>query len=76
MTPEEQEAQWRNRFVLINLTRIGATIVCLLGLLLWQSNMFVQGGSWVGFPVALIGVVASFYAPKYLARQWRTPPEP
>ncbi|HEV2818317.1 MAG TPA: hypothetical protein VGW40_13985 [Allosphingosinicella sp.] len=76
MTPEQNEAQWRNRFILINLTRIGATIVCLLGLLLWQSDVFVEGGSILGFPIAIVGLVASFFAPKYLAHQWRTPPAP
>ena len=76
MTPEQQEAQWRNRFIMINLVRIGATIVVLLALLLWQSDVFVEGGSWLGFPIAILALVASFFAPKYLAHQWRTPPEP
>jgi hypothetical protein len=76
MTPEQQEAQWRNRFVLINLVRIGGTVVVLLAVLLWQSDTFVTGGSWIGFPIALIGLAISFLAPKYLARQWRTPPGP
>lgn len=76
MTPEPTEAQWRNRFILINLARIGATVVVLLAILLWESDVFVEGGSWVGFPIALLGLVASFFAPKYLARKWRTPPSP
>jgi hypothetical protein len=76
MTPEQQEAQWRNRFILINLVRIGGTILVLLALLLWQSDTFVEGGSWVGLPIALIGLLISFLAPKYFARQWRTPPGP
>ena len=76
MTPDQQHAQWRNRFILINLSRIGATIICLLGLLLWQSDVFVEGGSILGFPIAILGLAASFLAPRYLARQWRTPPEP
>lgn len=69
------EAQWRNRFILMNLVRIGSTAVVLLALLLWQSDMFVQGGSIIGLPIALAGLVASFFAPRYLSRQWRTPPE-
>lgn len=76
MTPEQQEAQWRNRFILMNLVRIGATIVVLLALLLWQSDVFVEGGSWIGFPIAILALVASFFGPKYLASQWRTPPGP
>ena len=69
------EAQWRNRFILMNLVRIGSTAVVLLALLLWQTDVFVQGGSIIGLPIALVGLVASFFAPRYLARQWRTPPE-
>ncbi len=76
MTPEQQEAQARNRFILMNLARIGGTVIVLLALLLWQSDMFVEGGSIIGFPIALAGLAISFLAPQYLARKWRTPPGP
>ncbi|MBA3677386.1 MAG: hypothetical protein H0W74_08285 [Sphingosinicella sp.] len=72
---EIDEATWRHRFILMNLSRIGGTIMVLIGLLVWQSDKFVEGGSIVGFPIALIGLVASFGAPRWLARKWRTPPE-
>ena len=74
MTPADDETLWRNRFILINLVRIGATIVVLLSLVLWQTDTFVEGGSIIGFPLALAGVVASFWGPKWLARRWREPP--
>lgn len=64
----------RNRFIIIQLSRIGATVVALLGVLLWQSDVFVQGGHITGFPIALAGLVTSFMAPVWLARRWRTPP--
>ncbi len=35
MTPQEDIAVWRNRFILINLTRIGGTLIVLVGLLFW-----------------------------------------
>lgn len=76
MTPEQQEAQWRNRFILMNLVRIGGTIVVLLALLLWQTDTFVEGGNFLGFPIAIVGLLVSFFAPKYFAAKWRTPPEP
>lgn len=76
MTPEQQEAHWRNGLILMNLARIGGTIVVLLAILLWQTDMFVQGGSIVGFPIAIAGLVTSFFAPKWLAGRWRTPPGP
>jgi hypothetical protein len=76
MIPERQEALWRRRFILMNLVRIGGTIVVLLGLLLWQSDVFVEGGSIVGFPIAILALVVSFFGPKYVAGRWRTPPAP
>lgn len=75
MTPEQQEAQWRNRFIAMNLVRIGGTIVVLLAILLWQSDVFVEGGSFIGFPIAIAALVVSFFGPKYMAGRWRTPPE-
>ena len=74
MTGQDSDDVWRNRFIAINLVRIGATVVVLLALLLWQSNVFVEGGSIVGMPIALAGVVVSFVGPRWLARRWRTPP--
>ena len=69
------EATWRNRFILLNLTRIGATIFVLIGLLIWHSDWLQPGGSMaIGLPMALVGLVASFGAPKLLAQRWRTPP--
>jgi hypothetical protein len=74
MTPQD-ESYWRSRFILMNLVRIGGTVIVLLALLLWQTDIFVQGGSVIGFPIAILGLIVSFFAPKYFACQWRTPPE-
>lgn len=75
MTPVD-DTTWRNRFILMNVSRIAATVLVLFGLLLWQSDRIVEGGSILGLPVVLFGLVASFLAPKWLARRWRTPPAP
>ncbi|TMJ17357.1 MAG: hypothetical protein E6G92_13600 [Alphaproteobacteria bacterium] len=75
MTDPDQEALWRNRFILINLVRIGGTVITLAAILLWQSDIFVEGGSIVGFPIAFAGLIVSFFGPKYLAGRWRTPPD-
>jgi hypothetical protein len=76
MTPQEEHAMWRNRFILLQLVRIGGTLVVLFALALWQSDLLVDGGSILGLPLALAGLVVSFYGPKKLARRWRTPPLP
>ena len=69
--PPLDETTWRNRFILINLVRIGGTVVVLLGILVWQSD-WVRPGGWtaLGLPLALIGLVVSFGGPAYLARKW------
>ena len=70
------EATWRNRFILINLTRIGGTILVLIGLVVWQSDMIRPGGSVAGLPIVLVGLAISFLGPQMLARRWRSkPPE-
>lgn len=74
MTPQPDETLWRNRFILLNLTRIGGTIVVLAALILWQTDLIVAGGSVIGLPIALAGLVISFWGPIYLARRWRGPP--
>ena len=75
MNSPQDEELWRNRFILLNLTRIGGTVLVLLALVLWQSDMIVEGGHAAGLPIALIGLAISFAGPQYLARRWRTPPD-
>ena len=79
MTPEPprvvDEETWRNRFIIIQLTRIGGTLVVLFGLFVWHSDWLRQGGAIdIGLPLALIGLAVSFGGPAVLARKWRTPP--
>lgn len=76
MTAPDREALWRNRFILMNLIRIGGTILVLLSLLLWQTDTFVEGGTIIGFPLAIAALAVSFFGPKWIAGRWRTPPEP
>ncbi len=66
---------WRQRFVLINLVRIGGTLVVLAGLAIWHTDLVQEGGTIAGLPVALLGLAASFGGPVWLARKWRTPGE-
>jgi hypothetical protein len=73
--PPPDNATWRNRFIFLNVSRIAATMLVLFGLVLWQSDAVVEGGSILGLPLMLLGLLGSFGAPHLLARKWRTPPE-
>jgi hypothetical protein len=69
---ERDDAVWRERFIQINMTRIGGTLVVLLGLIVWQTNVFTPGGSaLIGFPMAMIGLVVSFAGPIWIAKRWK-----
>jgi hypothetical protein len=72
--PERQtdEVTWRNRFILLNLTRIGGTVLVLIGLLAWHGDLLVEGGTiLIGLPLCLIGLAISLFGPRTLARRWR-----
>jgi hypothetical protein len=71
MTPDNDDL-WRNRFVTVNLVRIGGTVIVLLGLAIWYTNLLVPGGTvLVGLPLALAGLVISFQGPKWLSSHWK-----
>ena len=65
-------ATWRNRFILIFLVQVGGTLLVLFSLLLWQTSYIVQGGHWIGFPLALVGLVISFFGPRMMAKRWKS----
>jgi hypothetical protein len=69
---EHEEAVWRDRFIQINMMRIGGTLIVLFGLIVWQTSVFHPGGSPViGFPLAIVGLIASFGGPIWLTRRWK-----
>ena len=71
MTPVD-DATWRNRFITVQLTRIGGTAIVMLGLYIWYGDLVAEGGTIVlGLPLALIGLVTSFWGPVHLSRRWR-----
>ncbi len=75
MTPKDDDTIWRNRFIAINLVRIGGTIVVLVGLYISQTDALRPGGVLIpGMALALLGLVVSFAGPGWLAKRWRTPP--
>jgi hypothetical protein len=72
MTPKNDDRLWRNRFIAINLVRIGGTIVVLFGLYISQTE---PDRLIPGMALALVALVISFAGPSWLVRKWRTPPE-
>ena len=74
-TPVDDET-WRNRFVILNLVRIGGTVATLFGLAIWETDFLRPGGVIaLGLPLAIFGLLVSFGGSRWLIRKWRTPPE-
>ena len=75
--PPPTEEEWRRRFILLNLVRIGGTAVVMLGLAIWYTDLLRPGG-WpgLGLSLALLGLLISFPGAQLLVRRWRTPPGP
>lgn len=77
MTGPASDRLWRNRFILVNLVRIGGTAATLLGLVVWHGDLLREGGHVAaGLALTLGGLAVSFLAPQWLTRRWRTPPPP
>jgi hypothetical protein len=71
MTPQDDDL-WRSRFIAVNMLRIGGTGVVLIGLAIWYTNVVVAGGlPIIGFPLAVAGLIASFWGPVALTRHWK-----
>ena len=68
---EVSEATWRRRFILVNLVTIAGTILGLFGILMWQTDYIVEGGSAIGFALGMIGLMISFFAPRVMASRWK-----
>ncbi|HEY1606300.1 MAG TPA: hypothetical protein VGF77_11970 [Allosphingosinicella sp.] len=72
MAQQDNDDLWRNRFIIVNLVRIGGAALALLGCAIWYTNLLIpRGNILIGLPLALIGLVVSFQGPIWLARRWK-----
>lgn len=65
----------RSRFFLLSLARIGGVAITVLGLLIATEAVRI-GPREVGYALILVGLAETALLPRFLARQWRTPPNP
>lgn len=77
MTPEDRDRLAHTRLVILTAARASGVIFMVLGLWIWYGDLLDEGGNAVvGAALFAIGFIESLLLPRYLARQWRTPPNP
>ena len=69
----DPDAQARNRFIVIQLVRIGGVAMVLLGLMVMTGR--IDWPREAGFVLAAAGLFEALLAPLLLSRKWKTPSE-
>ena len=70
---DADEAQARNRYMIIQLLRIFGVALVIGGILIVRGKINLD--PMVGYAFIVVGLLDTFGTPLFLARQWRTPPE-
>lgn len=67
---DENEQRARQRFMLLNLVRITGLAMVFVGIAIAQGMVDLPPP--VGWILALVGVADFFFAPRFLARGWKS----
>jgi hypothetical protein len=66
--PPEDQDKARNRFMVINLMRIGGVAMILFGIAVLQGVFALP--EWIAYIVIVLGLAETFVMPQVLARAW------
>jgi len=68
---EVGEDEWRRRFALFALARLGSVALLVLGILIGATGL-VRPGGWpvVGLVIGAVGVAEGLIIPRLLRRRW------
>jgi hypothetical protein len=74
--PDQPNEAARNRWMVIQLMRVGGVAFAILGIMMARDVVNIAGDDnrLVGYGFIVIGLLDAFVVPQYLARKWRTPP--
>ncbi len=68
MTPDPAQ----NRWMLINVLRVGGIIMMVIGLLIWKKNIGGYQDDLVGKIIFVLGLFETLVIPALLRRAWRS----
>ncbi|MBV7264943.1 hypothetical protein [Erythrobacter ani] len=67
---EERETLARKRYFILNTVRIGALAAVILGIAIARAVVDLPYA--LGVVLAVVGLLAFFFAPRTLARRWKS----
>jgi hypothetical protein len=73
MTPQEEEARARSRFIVIQLVRTTGLVMLLGGALIVAGRIDLPREA--GFVLLVVGLIDMLIAPILLAKRWKSPKE-
>ncbi|MEE4317638.1 MAG: hypothetical protein V2I74_11725 [Erythrobacter sp.] len=68
MSRGQDDAQTRNRYLVLNAVRVGGLAMLMLGLAIARG--VIDAPYWLGVSLAVVGLLDFFFGPRLLARGW------
>jgi hypothetical protein len=68
MNRGQAEAQARNRYIVLNVVRLGGLAMLMIGIAIARG--VIEAPYWLGVGLALVGLLDFFFGPRLLARGW------
>jgi hypothetical protein len=68
---EAAELQARNRFIVMNVARVGGLVLLLLGVAIARDVLSVQLPWALGAGLAVLGLLEFFFLPSIIAKRWK-----
>ncbi len=62
----------RNRWILLNVMRIGGLVFMALGLIIWRTGIGGFQDEMLGKALFIVGVLETLVVPAVLRRRWRS----
>lgn len=74
-TDRHADDRARNRYFVMTGARVSGALFAAIGIML-VARATVDEQRWIGTAVIVLGLIEMALLPRYLARRWRTPPQP
>ena len=71
LSPDAEEARARNRYLLLNIARIGGIACAIAGIAGTRGVLPLPLPYWLSVALALGGILAFFFAPPLMVKRWK-----